>query len=133
MTASVSRGRAVREALLAWLYDRRAEVGATQLSRFVGDARAVHEGRPFSADEIGAAAAVLQNQGLVDAGGVAELRWPLIATIEPAGIAYVEDGPPRQGDNVINFHGDVLGSQVQQASPSARQGAGLPPDPGAAT
>ncbi|MGI8682342.1 MAG: hypothetical protein ACR2JO_09520 [Mycobacteriales bacterium] len=93
----------------------------------------MHEGQPFSADEIGAAAAVLQDQGLIDAEGVAEFRWPVLAIIELAGIAYIEDGPPSPREtSVIHFHGDVDGSQVQQASPGAEQDSGLPSDPEAA-
>jgi hypothetical protein len=133
MIANPSRGRVVRDALLAWLYEHRSDVGARHLSEFLGHERAVHQGRPFSDDEIGAAAAVLRDQGLVAASGVEELRWPLNAIIEPAGIAYIEDGPPSPAEtNVINFHGDVDSSQVQQASPSAQQESGLPSDPEAA-
>lgn len=119
-------GRAVRESLLAWLYERRSASSPAFLTDFMSDSRATHGDQDLTWDDIGSAAAVLAQQGLASTDGVDEARWPIMALITPAGIAHVEDGPASlSGTNALTVHGDVIDSQVQQGTlESEQQGGG---------
>jgi len=87
----ILRDRAARDALLAWLYDRRGNAGgAYRVDEFFGEPRSAYSGQFFSLSNIDDAARYLQEKNLIDAtrslGELSSLR------ITASGIDCIEQG-----------------------------------------
>jgi hypothetical protein len=91
------RDGATRDALLAWLYDRRSKArGSSDIDDFFSDPRCAYSGRFFSLSDIEEAASYLREKNLIDikrvSGKLSALR------ITASGIDCVE-----QGDGVAEY------------------------------
>jgi len=90
-TDVAARRRAVREALLSWLYDETMPGGSTaDLHLFLGDVRSLYLGERVRFAEVSQAAQYLQDQDLCVCVDPAE-TGPLEAAISTEGQARIED------------------------------------------
>jgi hypothetical protein len=90
-TDVAARRRAVREALLSWLYDETMPGGSTaDLHLFLGEVRSLYPGERVRFAEVSQAAQYLQDQDLCVCVDTAE-TGPLEAAISTEGQARIED------------------------------------------
>ena len=90
-TDVAARRRAVRAALLSWLYDETLPGGSTaDLHLFLGDVRSLYLGERVTFAEVSQAAQYLQDQDLCDCVDTEE-TGPLEAAVSTEGQARIED------------------------------------------
>jgi hypothetical protein len=132
MTEPLERRRALRSALLSWLYDLHNTPWPTgDPDDFLSGQRGTYAGTAYTPDELRTAMEYLGGERLVRV----EWAWggiPVSATITHEGVQLIENGPPAPGStiNIVYVSGDVTGSPIQQGSPSATQAEAPGPDGG---
>ncbi|MGI8682341.1 MAG: hypothetical protein ACR2JO_09515 [Mycobacteriales bacterium] len=125
MTVPIERRRALRSAMLSWLYDRHDTSWSTgNVADFLSGQRGTYAGTAYSPDEVRTAMEYLEGERLVRV----EWAWggiPVVATITHGGVQLIEHGPAADASgqtiNLVYVAGDVTGSPIQQGSPSASQ------------
>lgn len=92
-TDHILRDRAARDALLAWLYDRRINASeASEVDEFFGDPRSAYSGQFFSLGDIDDAASYLQEKKLIAGRRVEFARSLYLPRITASGIDCIEQG-----------------------------------------
>lgn len=116
-----ARDRAARNALLAWVSDRRdSPQGAVPIATFFRDPRCVFAGHILSDADVGTAAAYLRDRGLIEGiGSVDQLEGPRWARLTADGSDCIDQGgdvaeyfTPRPAGATYNFHAPVTGTNV---------------------
>lgn len=117
----VSRDRAARDSLLAWLHDQRdAPQGSVPLARFLLDPRSALGGHFFTLADLDAAGAYLSEKGLIRGTAyVDQQRSPVWAQLSVDGIDCMEQGgnvaeylTPRPGGVIYNFNAPLTGTNI---------------------
>ena len=132
MTNGMRRSQAARNALLAWLYEQRADPrGSVIVDNVLRSPHGAFNGQFFDIDDVGDAASYLLEKRLIDGSGADQRRGPILARITAEGMDCIERGgnvadyirQPDKPSVTYRFHGPVSGSNFATGDHSTQYAA----------